>query len=261
MGEPAADQGHACLTVERSAQGWALLSLNRPEKLNALSIPLRQQLALAVAQLERDPDIHVLILTGTGKMFTAGLDLDEWNATPEPAAAAYLHDAVTALKQFRGPVIAAVNGPAITGGLEIVLACDVVIASERARFADTHVRVGLVPGWGGSARLVRRVGIHRAKELALTARNVTADEALRLGLVNHVVAHEELLPFAQAMARDMLQADPQSLKEYKALLDEESMLTLTDALALERARSVAVNSQARLEDIRLRLVRLTGQKK
>ncbi len=252
----------ACVTVERSPEGWAVLTLNRPARLNTLSIGLRQALEREVAALEQDPAIHVLILTAAGKMFTAGLDLDEWhNASPEPAAAAYRHDAVAALHQFRGPVIAAVNGPAITGGLEVVLACDLIIASDRARFADTHVRVGLVPGWGGSVRLIHRVGLARAKELALTARTINGEEALRLGLVNHVVPHDELLPFAQAMARDMLKADPESLKAYKALLDEESRLPMAEALVLERERSMATNSPQRLEDIRARLDRLTGSKK
>ncbi|MGE0098830.1 MAG: enoyl-CoA hydratase [Hydrogenophaga sp.] len=252
----------ACVTVERSPEGWAVLTLNRPERLNTLSIQLRQALEREVAALEQDPAIHVLILTAAGKMFTAGLDLNEWHsAAAAPAAAAYRHDAVAALLQFRGPVIAAVNGPAITGGLEVVLACDLIIASERARFADTHVRVGLLPGWGGSVRLLSRVGIAKAKELALTARMFSAEEAQHLGLVNHVVPHEDLLPFAQAMARDMLQADPQSLKAYKALLDEESLLPVAQALALERARSMAINSPQPLEEIRARLDRLTGNKK
>lgn len=252
----------ACVTVERSPEGWAVLTLNRPARLNTLSIELRQALEREVAALEQDPTIHVLILTAAGKMFTAGLDLDEWaSASPEPAAAAYRHDAVAALHQFRGPVIAAVNGPAITGGLEVVLACDLIIASDRARFADTHVRVGLVPGWGGSVRLIHRVGLAKAKELALTARTINGEEALRLGLINHVVPHDELLPFAQAMARDMLKADPESLKAYKALLDEESRLPMAEALVLERERSMATNSPQRLEDIRARLDRLTGSKK
>jgi enoyl-CoA hydratase len=252
----------ACVTVERSPEGWAVLTLNRPDRLNTLSIQLRQALEREVAALEQDPSIHVLILTAAGKMFTAGLDLDEWNsAAPDPAAAAYLHDAVAALQQFRGPVIAAVNGPAITDGLEVVLACDLIVASEHARFADTHVRVGLLPGWGGSVRLLSRVGIARAKELALTARTLNAEEALRLGLINHVVPHEELLPFAQAMAREMLKAEPQSLKAYKALLDEESLLPMAQAMALERTRSMATNSAQRLEDIRARLDRLTSSKK
>lgn len=252
----------ACVTVERSPEGWAVLTLNRPDRLNTLSIQLRQALEREVAALEQDPSIHVLILTAAGKMFTAGLDLDEWNsAAPDPAAAAYRHDAVAALQQFRGPVIAAVNGPAITGGLEVVLACDLIVASEHARFADTHVRVGLLPGWGGSVRLLSRVGIARAKELALTARTLNAEEALRLGLINHVVPHEELLPFAQAMAREMLKAEPQSLKAYKALLDEESLLPMAQAMALERTRSMATNSAQRLEDIRARLDRLTSSKK
>ena len=164
--------------VERSAAGFATLVLNRPDKLNTLSIGLRQELAAAIDVLEADAEVCVLILTGAGRAFTAGLDLDEWAAPGVVAAGAYEHDAVAALQRFSGPVIGAINGMAITGGLEIALACDVLIASTEARFADSHVGVGLLPGWGGSVRMARRIGIHRAKELALTGRSLGADEAL-----------------------------------------------------------------------------------
>ncbi len=244
---------YTSIQVERAPAGWATIALHRPEKLNTLSIQLRKELDHAVRNLEEDPDIHVLILTGTGKAFTAGMDLDEWNATDEPAASAYTYDAVASLQRFSGPVIAAVNGFAVTGGLEIILACDLIIAARDARFADTHVRVGLLPGWGGSARMVQCVGLHRAKELALTGRFFSAQEALQWGVVNHVVEPDQLLPFTKSLALDMLKSKPQYLKAYKSLLDAESMLTLEDALLLERARSRALNSQASLEEIQDRL--------
>jgi enoyl-CoA hydratase len=243
----------APILVERSSEGWAVVLFNRPHKLNTLSIALRRQLDQVVRELEADPAIHVLILSATGTTFTAGLDLDEWTGEL-PAAGAYAFDAVASLQLFSGPVIAAINGAAVTGGVEIALACDFIVASEHAKFADTHVRVGLLPGWGGSARLVQRVGLARAKELALTARFFSAQEAAQWGFVNHVVPHDQLLPFAQSLARDMLKAEPQHLKAYKALLDAEAALPLDQAIALERGQSMANNLPVGAADIQTRLL-------
>lgn len=249
------------LLVERSDEGFATIVFNRPDKLNTLSIRLRQELAAAVDALQADAGVRVLILTGAGRAFTAGLDLDEWAAPGVTAAAAYEHDAVATLQRFTGPVIGAINGLAITGGVEIALACDVLIAASTARFADTHVKVGLLPGWGGSARMVARIGLHRAKELALTGRFMNADEALAWGFVNHVVAPEALRPAAEAMARQMLSAVPAALVAYKQLLDAEAGTTLSEALRIERAASLANNLPVRRDEIdaRLALLRRTGK--
>jgi enoyl-CoA hydratase len=244
------------LLVERNDEGFATVVLNRPDKLNTLSIRMRQEFAATVDALEADPSIRVLILTGAGRAFTAGLDLDEWAAPGVTAAAAYVHDAVAALQRFSGPVIGAINGLAITGGVEIALACDVLIASSEARFADTHVLVGLLPGWGGSARMVRRIGLHRAKELALTGRFLAADEALAWGFVNRIVAPDRLRPEAEALARQMLAGVPEALVAYKQLLDAEAGTTLTEALRLERAASLANNLPVGREEIDKRLARL-----
>jgi len=242
-----------CIVVTRSAQGWACIAFNRPERLNRLSIQLRQELAQAVRQLEADRDVHVLILTGCGTVFTAGLDLDEWDAPEGPVAAGYVHDAVAALHQFGGPIIAAVNGVAVTGGVEIALACDVIIASEQARFADTHVRVGLLPGWGGSARLIQRVGLLRAKELALTGKFFTAQQAAQWGFVNHVVEHARLMDEAQAMAVQMLKTRPEDLVRYKQLLDQQAAMTFADALRWGRQRSVETNTTVARTEMHRRL--------
>ena len=247
------------LIVERAAEGFATITLNRPAKLNTLSIRLRQELATAVAALEAAGDIHVLILTGAGRAFTAGLDLDEWAQADGDAALAHRHDAVAALMQFSGPVIGAINGLAITGGLEIALACDLLIAASDARFADTHVLVGLLPGWGGSARLVQRIGLHRAKELALTGRFLGADEALAWGLVNRVVPAADLPAEAQALARQMLVNPAAGLRAYKRLLDQEAAGTLAEALQIERATSTASNAGVSREEIDARLARLRHQ--
>ena len=242
------------LLVERHADGFATVVFNRPARLNALSIALRRELGRAVDELEADPAIRVLIVTGAGRAFTAGLDLDEWSIAP--AAGAWEHDAVAALERFSGPLIGAVNGLAITGGVEIALACDVLVAASDARFADTHVKVGLLPGWGGSVRMQQRIGSHRAKELALTGRFFDADEALAWGFVNRVVPPERLRPEAEALAREMLANVPAGLVAYKKMLNDEARLTLADALALERERSRAANVGVTREEIDARLARL-----
>lgn len=249
--------GYDHLLVERHDDGWAVVTLNRPAKLNTLSIALRRELAQAVAALDADPATRVLILTGAGRAFTAGLDLDEWSQAP--AAGAWEHDAVAAIRQFRGPVIGAINGLAITGGVEMALACDLLVASTEARFADTHVKVGLLPGWGGSVRLQQRVGPHRAKELALTGRFLGADEALAWGLVNRVVPPDELLPGAKALAREMLANDHNGLVAYKQLLDGEAGLPFAEALDFERAQAKAANLGVTREEIDQRLARLRRQ--
>jgi enoyl-CoA hydratase len=250
------DTLYNCLSVVRSGRGWATVAFNRPHKLNTLSIELRQELDVAVRDLEADENVHILILTGTGKAFTAGLDLEDWSASAEPAAAAYRWDAVASLKQFSGPIIAAINGLAITGGIEIALACDLIVASDQARFADTHVRVGLLPGWGGSARMIERLGLHRAKELALTGRFFSAEEAARWGFVNEIVEHSQLIPRVEAIAVEMLKAQPQHLVLYKQLLDNEAQLSFGDAMNFERERSRAVNAEVTQEEILGRLQKL-----
>ncbi len=248
------------LLVERHADGFATLVFNRPHKLNTLSIAMRRALGEAITDLETDPAIRVLILTGAGeKAFTVGLDLDEWAIPGVTAADAYVHDAVADLQRFSGPVIGAINGLAITGGVEISLACDVLIAADTARFADTHVKVGLLPGWGGSARLIERVGLNRAKELALTGRFFSAAEALAWGFVNRVVAPGQLRAEAEAMARQMLEAVPEALVGYKRLLDAEAGTTLAEALRIERAASLANNLPVSRAEIDARLARLRHQ--
>ena len=250
----------AQILVERSPDGHATVVLNRPKKLNVLSIQMRREFAAAIDALEADPAIRVLILTGAGRAFTAGLDLDEWQAPGIVAAGAYEHDPVAALQRFSGPVIGAINGLAITGGVEIALACDVLIASSDARFADTHVQVGLLPGWGGSVRMVRRIGLHRAKELALTGRFLGAEEAAAWGFVNKVVAPKQLRREAESMARQMLAGMPDALVAYKRLLDEEAGTTFDEALRIERAASIANNGPVGRAEIDARLDRLRGRK-
>src|SRR5690606_15386398 len=140
-----------------------------------------------------------------------------------------------AMAAFEGPIIAAINGHAITGGFELALACDVLIASTQARFADTHARIGILPGWGLSQRLPRLIGLSRAKELAFTGNPLDAQQALQWGLVNRVVAPEALLPVCEQLATDMAACVPAILPQYKRLIDEGYNLPLDAALRHEAA--------------------------
>ena len=227
--------------VERAAEGYAVLTLNRPEAMNALSAALRRALAGAVAELSAETSVRVLVLTGAGRAFCAGLDLKELGAAGEAPAlgGAATADPVQALTGFAGPVIAAINGAAITGGFELALACDVILASEEARFADTHARVGVLPGWGLSQRLPRLVGPGRAKGLSLTGNFLGARQAEAWGSVNRVLPAGQLLPAARAPARDMLSAPPDMLPAMKRLIDDGYALPFGEAMALERERSSA----------------------
>ncbi|HTF36363.1 MAG TPA: enoyl-CoA hydratase [Myxococcota bacterium] len=230
------------LEVARSG-GIAILTLNRPAKLNALSRELRAAIAGSFEQLEGDKSIGVAILTGAGRAFCAGLDLKELGG--EAATRADPRDAITdadivrAMQRFDRPIIGAINGVAVTGGFELALACDLLIASTQARFADTHARVGILPGWGLSQKLARLIGIHRAKELAFTGNYLDARQAEAWGLVNRVVSPEELLPTCLALAQDMLTCDPLTLREYKRVIDEGFARSFGEGLKLEAEASRA----------------------
>ncbi len=225
------------LLVERRVEesgGIVTLTLNRPEKMNALSRELRDALAKAFTDLESDPEVHVVILTGAGRAFCAGLDLKELSSTGTDTTATFsATDMLEAMAAYRGPIIGAINGFAITGGFELALACDLLVASNEARFADTHARVGILPGWGLSQKLPRLIGIHRAKELSFTGNYLAAAEAQAWGLVNRVVDSGDLLPTCLALATDMLSCDPETLRGYKRVIDVGFSTTLSEGLVVE----------------------------
>lgn len=230
----------------RISDGVAVVTLNRPEAMNALSKALRVALARAMLAVDADDAVRAVVLTGAGtRAFSAGLDLKELgadasamgDATGETAEA----NPAKAIEQCRKPVIGAINGVAITGGFELALACDVLIGSENARFADTHARVGIMPGWGLSQKLSRLIGVYRAKELSLSGNFLDALTAERWGLLNRVVPADDLLPAAVRLAADMATIDPQFSAAYKRLIDEGFAGTFGDGLALETARSSVAN--------------------
>ena len=227
--------------------GIATITMNRPEAMNAMSTGLRAALAETLDELAADDAIRVAILTGAGeRAFTAGLDLKELGSDPRGLRAANATgrdmNPVRAIEGFGKPVIAAVNGVAITGGFELALACDVIIASTNARFADTHGRVGITPGWGLSQKLSRLIGIYRAKELSLTGNFLDAQTACDWGLVNRVVAPAELMPVARRLAEDMATIPLAMSIQYKAMIDDGFALPFGEAMALEHERSSAWNA-------------------
>ncbi|MCX2932269.1 enoyl-CoA hydratase [Mycobacterium sp. CVI_P3] len=174
------------------------VTLNRPGARNALSTALRGRFFAALRDAEADENVDVIIVTGADPVFCAGMDLKELGDTTE------LPDISPKWPPMTKPVIGAINGAAVTGGLELALYCDILIASERARFADTHARVGLLPTWGLSVRLPQKVGVGMARRMSLTGDYLSAEDALRAGLVTQVVAHDELLPTARAVATSIV---------------------------------------------------------
>jgi enoyl-CoA hydratase len=233
----------ALVTVEK-ADGVALVTMDRPDAMNALSRALQAELAAAFLALDREDDVRVLILTGAGtRAFTAGLDLKELgqDAAMLGAERSVESDCVFALEQVGKPVIGAINGVAITGGFELALTCDILIASSTARFADTHARVGVMPGWGLSQKLSRAIGIYRAKEVSLSGNFVDAETALAWGLVNRVVGPADLLATARRLATDIASAAPDMVRRYKALIDEGFGMPLAEAMRHERAVADASN--------------------
>lgn len=220
------------LVISQLHDGVAVVTLQRPEARNALSRALLAAFEECLAGLRHDHDVHAVVLTGADPAFCAGVDLTELGAGGRDA----LHsDAVPQLVGLGKPVVAAVNGPAVTGGLELALACDLRIASQRARFADTHARVGLLPGWGLSVRLPQAVGLAWAKQMSFTGQFVGADLALRIGLVNEVVPHERLLARARELAAEMVTANPTVLRRLRGLYDEVAAVPAAQGLAIEQA--------------------------
>jgi len=217
------------------SDGIATVTLNRPQARNALSREVLRTLPRILQECDERDDARVVIITGADPAFCAGLDLKELGSDDrrgermaEPPT-----DPQGPLPPIGKPVIGAVNGAAITGGFELALNCDFLVASDRARFADTHTRVGIQPGWGLTVLLREAVGIRRARELSTTGNFLDAATALTWGLVNHVVAHDELLPFCRQLAADIGSNDPAGVSRILATYREGSMVTDHEAWSIE----------------------------
>jgi enoyl-CoA hydratase/carnithine racemase len=268
---------HEVLTEQRDRV--LTVTLNRPRSRNALNRALMRALWDAVAAAGDDPETDAVIVTGADPAFSAGIDLKEVTGQvagqPTPKAPASQGESESQGGPFRDknglyrflpvidkPVIGAVNGVAVTGGLELALQCQFLVASERARFADTHARLGVMPGGGMTVLLAQSVGVRRAIEMSLTGNFLTAEQAYDLGLVNHVVPHEELLPTARKLAADIVSNDQQSVRElvrhYRkvanaATLDEAHLLegilaeTWTPGTSRVGERRAAVTERGRAQ--------------
>ncbi|MGH9133847.1 MAG: enoyl-CoA hydratase [Ilumatobacteraceae bacterium] len=202
------------------AEGIATVTLNRPQVRNALSSEMLRSLADLMRQANADDDVGVIVLTGSDPAFCAGLDLRELGSTADNLGAG--GDGSPNRGGSRGPfprltkpLIGAINGVAVTGGFELALNCDFLIASELAKFGDTHTRVGVMPGWGLTVLLPQAIGVRRARELSFTGSFMAADEALRLGLVNHVVPHAELIPFTRSVAAEIIGNDSEAVRQIR----------------------------------------------
>jgi enoyl-CoA hydratase len=209
----------------------ATVTLNRPEKRNALSGELLSELRRTLEELDTREDVRAIVLTGADPAFCAGLDLTELGQSGTSLGRSASGRAVPDLTK---PLIGAINGVAVTGGLELALACDFLVASERARFADTHARMGIMRGWGLTVDLPAAVGIRRAVQMSATGNYIDAHTALQWGLVNHVVPHGELLAFAQALAADAASSDQAAMQRILATYKEGSLVTDGEAREIEQ---------------------------
>jgi len=214
----------------------ATVTLNRPQRRNAISGALLTGLRESLAELEAQAEVRAIVLTGADPAFCAGLDLTELG---QPDGAIRKIPRGQPIPDLGKPLIGAINGAAITGGLELALACDFLIASERARFADTHARMGIQPGWGLTVQLPAAVGLRRAKQMSATGNFVDAQTALAWGLVNHIVPHEDLLSFTQKLAADIASTDQAALAALFSTYNQAAALSGREARRIETANHSA----------------------
>lgn len=247
--------GYTSVLVDR-LDGIATLTMNRPEARNALDIRMREELVGALDELERDPAARVVVLTGAGGHFSAGGDVKTMAAHRHTAAEGrerveLLNRFVLRLFNFPKPTIAMVDGFAVGAGCNIALGCDMIVASDRAKFGEVFLKIGLVPDGGGTWLLQRLVGLAKAKEMVLTAEIIDAAEALRIGLVNRVVPASELETATRALAGKIAAGPPLAASLAKSLLNRAATVDLAAALEGEAfGQSNAISSEDHVEGVR-----------
>ena len=213
-----------------------IVTMNRPEALNALDKQVLEDLNTVLDQVEADPEILVAIVTGAGRSFVAGADIGQmsgFTAVEGKAFGAFGNGVFLKLENLTKPTIAAVNGFALGGGCELSMACDIRLASEKAKFGQPEVGLGITPGFGGTQRLARLVGMGMAKQLLYTARNIDANEALRIGLVNAVLPQAELLDAALKMAGQIAKNAPIAVRACKKAVNEGMQVSIDKAVEIE----------------------------
>jgi len=223
------------LILSRTERHVGIVSLNRPEVLNALSVELMDQLVAALEAFDDDTNIYVIVLSGSEKVFAAGADIADM---AEASVVEMMERNNLArwlrIKQIRKPIIAAVSGFALGGGCELAMHCDIIIASESARFGQPEINIGVMPGAGGTQRLTRAIGKFRAMEMVLNGRFLTAHEAYQAGLVTRVVAKEQFLTEALRLAHQMAERPPLALKLAKEAVLKADEMSLAEGLEHER---------------------------
>ena len=224
-------------TIKYEKQGnIALITINRPEALNAMNSKVISELEQAVAAVEADTSLAAMILTGEGRSFVAGADIAE-QCPMDPAAGRKWGQRGSALMRrielLPIPTIAAVNGFALGGGCELAMSCDIILASEKAKFGQPEVGLGITPGFSGTQRLPRRVGMAKAKELIFSGKMIKADEAEKIGLVNAVYAPEELMNGAMEMAKSFAANAPVAVRYAKSCIDRGMQMDMDSAIAYE----------------------------
>ncbi len=242
------------VAVERDPGGTVRVTLSRPEAKNALSRALNLELLRLAGELGGDPAARAILLTGAGDAFSAGADLKERRGVAAADSGPFIDaisGAIRAWAEMPKPTIALINGAAFGGGLELALACDFRLAADTAVMGLSEVRLGIMPGAGGTQRLARLLGVARAKELVLTGRRIDAARALAVGLVSRVVPPAELDGAGQELADELTACAPLSVAMAKRAIDDGADLPMADALALERrCYDVTLMSEDRNEGLR-----------
>ena len=225
----------AFVTLEREGH-IALITMNRPEALNALNRQVLEELSQVLDQVEADPELYVAIVTGAGRSFVAGADIGQMSTLSSAEAKAFGlfgNQVFLKLENLSKPTIAAVNGFALGGGCELSMACDIRLASEKAKFGQPEVGLGITPGFGGTQRLARIVGTAHAMELILTAQVIPASQAQEIGLVSHVYAPDDLLPQAKALAQAIAANAQVAVRQSKAAIRRGLQTDMYTATAFE----------------------------
>lgn len=240
---------------KKDAQGIGFITLSRPEAANALSIQLLKELQSLLTEIKTDREVRVVVITGAGeKAFCAGADLKERKGMDDQQvkdAVSLIRSFVNGVESLPQPVIAAINGVAFGGGLELALACDVRIASQHAKMGLTETSLGIIPGAGGTQRLPRLISIGKAKELIYTAKRFSAEEAYSYGIVEYVVPYENLMEKATSLAEEMAGNAPLSLIQAKAAINKGIEVDLNSGLKMEElAYNALIPTEDRLEGLR-----------
>ncbi|GAA2991416.1 enoyl-CoA hydratase [Actinokineospora diospyrosa] len=223
------------ITIDRPADRVALITLTRPKALNALNLQVMREITAATAELDRDPDIGAIVITGSERAFAAGADIKEM--APQTFSDVYAADWFAgwdALSRVRTPLIAAVAGYALGGGCELAMMCDLLIAADTAKFGQPEITLGVIPGMGGSQRLTRAIGKAKAMDLCLTGRTIDAHEAERAGLVSRVVPAAALLEEATGVATKIASMSRPAARMVKEAVNRAFESSLTEGLLFER---------------------------